>query len=454
MSKVLPFKYLYEKLYIDNDTDDYVHLLLGRSFDNPRHSRRWYTSLPIARRGITENGAKYVVHKYRELNPEDYIKWPIVSAARGAVTVLYKGEIFQPAMPFAKFFNVGEISFDRVRKWLPSYTTVDAGKLSYTDYRTLPREKYLATKKLDGTLIIVWRDPITNEIRANTRGMLWKNNPFVETFFKTIEYLGMRYELESLVREDRTVMFELVNKELPASIAASGEGYSFDQYWDKPEKWVPYLLCYRRHDTGEIIYDVKTGFPRPERFSNDIESIMEYVERNTSEEGVVLYYPGRLYYPSVPFWNYMVKLKNLAYVLRALAVEGRLSQKYLIKAVAKDYLDDLIPHLNGEMLEFAHKLKERYKKLQDYMYKIQRIYSTATDDRKKKIWNYARHNARFLSFMLTGKLEKLLLVMYKPEKPDKTIKALDRLLVRIDKALPQLDKIARGNKKETNPALH
>ena len=310
-------------------------------------------------RGVVYRDRDYrdILMYYKELASSLYVKRPIISAMRGSVVRKYEnGEVKQVAFPFAKFFNRGEI---------PST-------------QKLPdKEKYVVTEKLDGTLLIVWRDPDTGEMRFNTRGLMDKHsvtrgvkkyyvsvvdegigNPYVIRFVNSIKRENLWYELESIVTDDRTVMFELTYK-IPSS-------YQFDVLKtpeDSPD-WKPYLLAYRSHKTLELVYPDNTPFRTPVRYKvSSLDDVMELVTKNDKEEGVVVYYPSMYYHPELKWWNYMVKLKNRTYVLRAYFHTGLASWKHLGLLVLAGKTDDLIPILNDEQRQFIIDYQNTYQDL-------------------------------------------------------------------------------------------
>jgi len=435
--KTLPFQYIYTKVFIDREVDDYVELLLGKHVDSLRDAEILLNILPVKKRGLYEDDRHYLVFGYKKPALEDYIYRPLISAARGAVLVEHKGEYVQPAMPFAKFFNYRELSENFIRKTLRKKSSLDKNKILSTT-RPPRTTSFTATEKLDGTLIIVWVDPFTGEIRANTRGVLWKDNPYVEIFFERMKALGYMYELEQLVREDRTLMFELVDHECPASMC---HDEPTPRYRSHPDKWVPYLLAYRDHRTGEIVYSIKTSLPRPGMFTEDFQSLVRYVDEQRNKEGIVIHYPGIYYYPELPWWNYMLKVKNLAYVMRATSVMGGLNIRKIMIAIHKDFIDDIIPHLEGEQLDFALRAKTLYARLQEIAGRIGELYITASPEARRKIWSYARNNNRAVKPVIEGRLDKLLMMIVKPDKPDKTLYAFERLLARLEKAVPEIEAI-------------
>ena len=339
-----------------------LSLLLGSRLRTIEEFRRLgvrITRLSTSR-GIRYPGKPYkdVLFFYKDLSADYYVRYPLLSAMRGSVVREYEnGDVRQVAFPFAKFFNLGE---------------VDATK-------NLPEGDFLVTEKLDGSLIVVWVDPDTGEIRYSTRGMLDQHavlkgssgyyvsatpgkvsNPYVVRFINSVKRMQLWYELERMVREDRTLMFELVYK-IPASHGLD----VFETPEDSPD-WRPYFLAYRDHASMKVVYDSGTAFPTPEVYPvRNVREAMEVVESEKSREGVVIYYPGRIYRYGLPWWSYMVKLKNRAYLLQAYIRAGKITWKQLAVLVVTGRADDVIPMLDEEKAAFIKDYTVKYREFVD-----------------------------------------------------------------------------------------
>jgi len=287
------------------------------------------------------DGGVYCVYKYTTVMSEKLVKHPILSVMRGTVVRLDGNVPYTVAFPFAKFFNYAET---RYTSQLPSGAR--------------PR----ITLKLDGTLIIVWRDPFTGELHYNTRGMTeWHSpdrpgpcrttcNPYVIAFLNSIKRLSLEYELDSLAREDRTVMFELVSDRRPTETMPEPDS----------DKWTPYLIAYRRHDDYRIMYPVVDfdpgALPHVPVLDVRLDELLETVPYWTDKEGVVIHYPG-LTYDNFKWWNYLVKLKSIVYVLES--SPGGISYRTIARLIIDGYYDDLKPYLRGDRAVFA----EQYNRI-------------------------------------------------------------------------------------------
>ena len=347
-----------DRFLLCNHTQPSCEKLTGGA--RPGELSRYYT-FRCARVG----GAVYCVFKYTTVMHEKLVKHPVLSAMRGTVVKIDGDSLFTVAFPFAKFFNFEETSFT---SRLP-----ETGR---------PR----TTLKLDGTLVVAWRDPDTGELHFNTRGMLeWHSpdrrnpckktcNPFVIAFKNAVRRLSLEHELETLTREDRTVMFELVSDRRPTDPMP-------DPYSDK---WTPYLIAYRRHDDYQILYPVVDfdpgALPHVPVLNVELDELLETVPYWKDKEGVVIHYPGHTY-GDYKWWNYLVKLKSIVYVLES--SPGGISFRTIARLIIDGYYDDLKPYLRGDRAAFAKKystiietikqeLARRYpgadpqEKLQDY----------------------------------------------------------------------------------------
>ena len=294
---------------------------------------------------------KYTVLYYKDVDPSKYFEMPILAFCRGAVVLEEKDSnyIKQVSFPFSKFFNYQEC-----------FATAK-----------LPESNFVVTEKVDGTLIICWRDPITGELRANTRGVLDHcnvvrvdnkfilkptpnkvTNPFVARFYNAVKRLDLWYELDSLVKENTTVMFELVLEELPAS------SYYIDEIPENSPRLKPYLLAVRHHDSFKLDYFVESAFPRPEVYTvKSIFDVIELVKNMNNKEGVVVYYPER-YYAGIKGWDFLVKIKNIAYVTKTYLLSRRnVTYKRVAELIIEEKIDDLLPYMPDEMKQFAFEFR-------------------------------------------------------------------------------------------------
>ena len=303
-----------------------------------------------------EGRVKYCVYFYRVVSASPFLQYPVLAAMRGSV-VMREGEyVKQIGFPFAKFFNVGETDATRAP----------------------PLRGFVATEKVDDTLIVGFRVP-DGRVGLATRKMTWAMspygyspppgrpaNPFVDVFLAAVDRHGL--SLDDVVTDDRTVMFGLVIRGRPASFAAPRWGEERpEQFYDKT---VPYLLAYRDMRTLEVVYPGpgETDFPLPPRYDFvDAEEAGRWVIEHPEREGVVLHYPGRVYDGRFPWWHYTVKLKNPVYVARSLFMYGeeRRGAFLVVKAVLAGRLDDVIAAFgpDSEVAANARRVAGAYSRL-------------------------------------------------------------------------------------------
>ncbi|BES81822.1 hypothetical protein [Pyrodictium abyssi] len=127
-----------------------------------------------SRRCLLPSGKECILLYKYSLQPRDYLRRLILAAARGAVVRHYPGgAVKQPAMPFAKFFNYRECR----------------------ECSRIPGAGFVATEKLDGTLVAAYRDPDTGELLLSTRGSLHRppaaRNLYVERLLAAVKGGGL-----------------------------------------------------------------------------------------------------------------------------------------------------------------------------------------------------------------------------------------------------------------------
>lgn len=263
----------------------------------------------------------------------------------------------------------------------------------------------MVTEKLDGTLIIVWRD-WDGELHANTRGMLeWHGvevgkrsvylyrsetmeNPFVKAFFNAVKRLNLMEELEGLVGDGETVMFELEGK-VPASQAALSKELNMNP---DDTSWTPFALAKRNNESFALSYISDVGFPVPSRLNvTDLEDLMIHVSAWKEREGVVLYYPGLYYHTNMPWWNYMVKLKSSHYaLLTTILPAGEVRWREVARVVMLGQYDDLVSLVKDEdIVGFSRKVFENYCLLRDTWEEIMQLLTEMPLTEKER--NYVAH---------------------------------------------------------------
>lgn len=297
------------------------------------------------------------LYQYKDMSARRYLEKPVLSAMRGTVIRWFdNGESRLLAFPFAKFFNYGE---------------VDAT-------REPPASGFRAVEKLDGTLIIGWRDE-DGELHFNTRGLLeWYGvkfgkgstyiyrgdgieNPYVRAFISSVKRAGLWSDLESVIDYRSTVMFELVGR-VPASQFDPSEASAIDV--DDPS-WRPFILAKRDNSTFDLEYVDSSPFPLPEIFdANDLNELARAVREWRNREGVVLFYRDKQYRDGELFrwWNYLVKVKSPRYVIMGEVLRNnRIWWRGVAKYTILGAYDDLLSLLEDpEARGFVEKVHNLY----------------------------------------------------------------------------------------------
>jgi len=355
---IYPLKLARESREIAIDTlarsVDVVEALLGTQLprDDPERAfdaysdemRKLFEVRALREACVADSEAETCIYSYGKfVGPANFLSKPILAACRGLVVEWFRGGGYRlAALPFPKFFNLGEVP----------------------QTRTPPPKGFVATEKLDGTLVIVWRDRF-GELRTATRSLLDRHtprrepassiaNPYSLAFIRAIRRMGIAEEIESLVGDGATAMFELVGR-VPASRAAA-EGETIDP---GDPSWKPYLLALRP-PRGPVTY-VEMGIPSAPRVGVEtVEEATELVRRWSDREGIVLHYPGMLYDPRFPWWDYLVKLKSPRYLM---IVSGSVSPKAIAVAVARGTIDDLVLLLPSPLRSFSEEVRKLLEEL-------------------------------------------------------------------------------------------
>jgi hypothetical protein len=261
----------------------------------------------------------------------------------------------------------------------------------------------------------------------------------VEAFFNAIKSEGLEYELESVVKDGVTVMFELVGRE-PASLMAAKGLTTIDP--TKP--WKPYLLALRDNHTYKIEYPRGVAFPTPHRYVGRLEELVETVKRWEDKEGVVVFYPNYTYY-NFKWWNFLVKLKSPTYVLITSKIHtpSGIAWRQIAKLALYGASDDILPYIdNMEVREFILKVE----KLRD------RLVSTIEEIRRRAQSKTARNTIAY-TFKMRWLLEDdpiMFIARSLPRKRDQILNYLERLLRRSLRALEALNNAGMHEKRVAN----
>ena len=355
-----------------------------------------------------EPGGETCIYTYTTNKASVLYNHPVLSAMRGTVIRWYdNGEAVLLGMPFAKFFNYGTIKeFDKA-----------------------PRKGFVATEKLDGTLISCWTDT-NGATRCNTKGMLDKNNPFVAKFWEVVKRDRLEYELETLLDKHWTVMFELVGP-VPASLAQNNILKML-----KSDNWHAYFLAVRTRN-GDISYNVETAIPRASFVEvKDINEAVDLVMKMKDKEGIVVHYPGSKYRPGEAYWwwDFMLKIKSLAYIAPVIG-NSVISPRNLAISILRGSYDDIKPVLGElgvpeERIKFADRVEELRSRLVSTWEELYpAITSRSGDDQLKRL---LKPKQIFEEALKTGSIIDGVLVLL-PRKQEKIIKYLEGVVKRLEK---------------------
>ncbi len=300
-----------------------------------------------------EGGVEYCLYAYKVADWRVFAEHPCLALARGSVVVDGRHLI----LPFTKFFNLGE---------LPG---VDARGLE-------GREPVRVYEKLDGTLVIVWVDPVTGDLRAHTRGMLWMDspegvtavgggpaNPYVRALLKYVEREGLRSRLDEIASQG-VAMFELVVPGLPASRA-----HTMGETLSGLDRGRPYLLAVRRYGSMELEPPEGYEWPlKPMEVGGALEDLRVIVPSWEDREGVVAWFNDRIYPEPLDMLDPLLKLKSPAYLLRVSGISSRRGQ---IAHVLRGGLDDIRWQLSDEE---ARAFEEAYRVYQELEETVRRLH--------------------------------------------------------------------------------
>jgi len=424
--------------------DDEVRRLVGAGPDaGADEVRRRFARAEYKVQCAPAPDGKYCLYQYKELRAGRYFEVPVLAAMRGYVTKQYDGgDMHVAAFPFAKFFNLGETGATQ----------------------NPPTRGFVATEKLDGTLIIVWRDPDTGELHYNTRGMLeWFEptpagtarrdyiaNPFARAFLSAVSRRRLREDLETLVADDTTVMFELVGR-IPASRQTN------DPIDPDDPAWTPYLLARRRHGSWRLEYAGVDFDPLnfPAVRSVRVETLGEIVQLVADwrdKEGAVIYYPGRSY-EGFNWWNYIVKVKNPVYALQGYIYkpDGTPSERAILRLILAGAYDDLVAYGDENVIAVADEIRTAYEELLSTFEELHSAAQTWTS----KQWNVFIHQykGRWLEpYLREPDPEAALKRLILSQAPRRNVAGqLRRLAHRLSKLHNQIkNNLARNHQRATN----
>lgn len=234
-------------------------------------------------------------------------KWSDFSRmCRGLIVDLKAKTII--AYPFNKFFNLGqmpETQFD-VLQWKGHFTV---------------------TEKLDGSMLILFRDPVTGENRFTTKGSFDSEHGLFATANMPEILKDPKWTSEG------TFIFELIEKKFQIVVDYAKKGYPYGLY----------LIGFRWMDSRFVSYPElvaiakEMGVQVPHEYAFlSLDSLVKSAETLTVlDEGYVLRYKD----------DFLVKVKGTEYI-RVHRFISRLSDKNLIESLKTgdaDLLIDLAP---------------------------------------------------------------------------------------------------------------
>lgn len=296
-------------------------------------------------------------------------KWnPFNLMCRGLIVDLKNNKIL--AYPFNKFFNIGE--------------------RPETQYSFLEREgSFEVSEKLDGSLLILFKDPTTGKFFVTTKGSFDSEHG---------EYATKRIpdQLKADIFVDNyTLMFELISKKYQIVIDYEKKGYPEALYL-VGVRHLPtnMLLSYKEVQEFAMqhqLYTIKTYL----NFKSLDEIIEDTKHLPVLDEGYVIRFKSN---------GLMVKVKGAEY-LRVHRFISRLSPKFILEALGGGNEDELIklaPEEYREDVVATIKLfKKQYKEITKQIYSLYE-YSPVDCPRKVfALWVMKEVPSEYRSFMFT-----------------------------------------------------
>jgi len=277
------------------------------------------------------------------------------------------------AYPFDKFFNVGE---------MPEIS-----------YETLVKEgEFEVTEKLDGSMLILFQDPNTNQFFFTTKGSFDSEHGEYAT-----SILPHQLKYEWVVR-DYTLMFELISKRFQIVIDYQKKGY---------EEGV-YLIGARRRSSNTLLrYDelkwLGDSLKLKTMKSYKFKTLDDVIEKTKTlpvlEEGYVLLFKET---------GKQVKIKGEEY-LRVHRFLSHMSPKYILEALGEGTANDLIELAPEEYKEDVEVTTNYFKRKKiELVAQANDLFSKAPRDTRKEFAMWAQssvpsHLKGFLFNLLDNK---------------------------------------------------
>jgi len=241
---------------------------------------------------------------------------------RGAILDLKRKRVV--AWPFDKFFNLNEHES--------------------SNFKNLFGKPFLATEKLDGSMLILFRDPDSCKNRFTTKGSFDSEHA---------EYANsiMPKKLEFLDISQITFMFELIDSKFRNVIDYKKKGY----------KDGIYLIGARLIESGDLVTNMQLqdlaehiGIPVYKTFDfNAINQVIDNCENlPATEEGYVLKFDNE---------QHLVKVKGKDYVIAHRIMKG-MNDNALIDALKEDKKREILTNCPEE---YREEVEIRFKKVED-----------------------------------------------------------------------------------------
>lgn len=274
------------------------------------------------------------------------------------------------AWPFNKFFNLDQMP-----------------ETKYDKLESLG--EFSTSEKLDGSMIIAFRDPKANVIRFTTKGSFDSEHGTYANALPLIK--GYNYDAFQHYTKNGTLMFELISKKFQIVVDYEKKGYEEGLY----------LIGYREHKSGtlatfdevdKIADDLRVNTFKQYLF-NSLDSLLATAkDLPVLEEGFVLRFGDDL----------MVKVKGSAY-LAAHRFISHLSDRNILEAVADGTATNLATlapeEYKQDVLDKIVHFQKRVAELENTCYTL---YSDAPKEESRKnfaLWVQQNVPSHFKGFM-------------------------------------------------------
>lgn len=314
----------------------------------------------------------YVIFNY---GIESDFSNPIVQEARGIIINIENLEV--ACWPFQKFGNYNESYADNI------------------DWNTA-----IVQDKIDGSIIKMWWNPITNEWQFSTNSTInareaIANNLTQKTFLDVIrecDNYGTLLDRLPVIKKDYTLIFELVSPETQVVVK-----------YDKPHL---YHIGARNNVTGIEEKDIGIGIERPKeyRLKSLDDCIEAVIKLNQSENGEVHGVKKEGFVVVDDKWN-RIKIKSPDYLmLHRLSSNSNFSKERIVGMIRDKIIN--ISDMCDDFPNFAHYFKYYDFKISELEYQAKvfadmtkRIYEEYSHDRKAVAMIIKGHRLAPIGFM-------------------------------------------------------